>query len=46
MSKTLKVSYCLSKYVLFASIELTEGQELFFQADTASSAVFFPSKYS
>lgn len=46
ISKTFKVSYCLSKYVLFASIELTEGQNLFCQSDTAARARFFSFKYS
>lgn len=41
INKTFKVSYYLSKYVLFASIELIEGQKLFCQSDTPAHAGFF-----
>lgn len=42
INKTFKVSYCLSKYVLFASVELIQGQKFFCQSDTAACAAFFP----
>lgn len=42
INKTFKVSYCLSKYVLFASVELIQGQKLFCQSDTGARAAFLP----
>lgn len=40
-SKTFKFSCYLSKYVLFARIELIEGQKLLCQSDIAAYAAFF-----
>lgn len=41
ISKTFKFSYCISKYVLFTSIELIQGQKLFCQSEAAAHAAFF-----